>query len=684
MNTAVLKKFAQGARRKLIEQIQSKLNFVLNQDTPELRERSRQVQEIREQVDVHGEEQVIERVAYIWFNRFMALRYMDANEYTAVKTVSAPQGFTMPEILSDAQKGIIDEDLTVNRDRINQLLSGTINHPNAQNEVYKMLLVSACNYYSSIMPFMFEEIADYSELLMPDDLLSTQSIINDFMQLDEEDIAEVQSIGWMYQFYISEKKDDVFAALKKNKKVTAENIPAATQLFTPHWIVQYMVENSLGRLWMLNHPNSKLKEHMPYYIEPNSEPNSEPRMDTNEHQLKTGKTISVDPEGVDKENSSSSGSSATCTQGSAGLDNKNISVDSCELVVKEDHKKEVQEEDYIKISSPEELKICDPACGSGHILVYAFDLLTKIYEEELYETKEIPRLILEKNLFGLEIDERAAELASFALFMKARAYDRRFFKRVAKGRLSPNDTAFGQVTSNICELQNIVFDEGELAPYMDKVGVDKNGVNLFTQDLQYTLHQFDQAKNFGSLITPRLQTVDAARTQVDSLHMEDDLYYANTHRKVAKALQMADYLSPKYHCVVANPPYMGGKGMNPELANFAKKTYPDSKSDLFAMFMERSVELSCSSGYMGMINMQSWMFLSSFEKLRTKILANQTILSMAHLGPRGFDSIGGEVVQTVAFVLENKHKPEYNGAFIRLIEGRSEAEKSEMFKKAIK
>lgn len=569
MNTNILKSFAQEARKKLLEQVEVKLDYVLNTDTPELRQKTVQIEKLRAKVEAKGKDSVIRYVAYVWFNRFMAICFMDASNYSDEKVVRAREGATQPEILANARSGVIDPELNVDSKRIANLLNGSIKHSNPINEVYKMLLIAACNNYYKLMPFMFEDSAHYTELLMPDDLLSEQSITHQFMQLDAENINEVESIGWMYQFYISEKKDEVFADLKKNIKITSENIPAATQLFTPNWIVRYLVENSLGRLWMLNNPGSKLKEHMDYYIEP-----------------------------------------------------------------------ETAEEDYLKISSPEEIRICDPACGSGHMLVYAFDLLTKIYEEAFYDTKEIPKLILEKNLYGIEIDERAGELAKFALFMKARAYYRRFFRN--------------PVQPNICVLENIDFEDGELNTYMDSVGD-----NLFTLNLQTALHQFTNVENFGSLIRPEFIDVHAIQDILQDANVDNNVFLFRTHKKVLKALEMTDYLSPKYHVVVANPPYMGGKGMNTEISIFAKKNYSDSKSDLFAMFIERGFELVIDRGYNAMVTMQSWMFLSSYGKLRQKLLSKITIECMAHMG----NMVMGIAFGTNATVWQKTYKPDRKGHF---------------------
>tara|TARA_B100001109_G_scaffold246056_1_gene234408 strand:- start:61326 stop:64784 length:3459 start_codon:yes stop_codon:yes gene_type:complete len=597
METSKLKKFAQFARRSLLEQVTAKLKLVLADESPARRERPQAIKKLEEAVTDQGKEQVIERVAYIWFNRFCALRFMDVNRYNRIGIVSPAEGQFQPEILADAKMGHIDEEMVSEstRQKIFALLDGKTPSQDPQGEAYRLLVVAACNYWYSAMPFLFERIDDYTELLMPDDLLSGNSILAYTREAMTPDACEdVEVIGWLYQFYISEKKDQVFADLKKNKKVTPENIPAATQLFTPHWIVRYLVENSLGRLWMLNRPNSGLIEQMDYYIKPE------------------------DPE-----------------------------------------------TDFLRINSPEEIKICDPACGSGHMLTYAFDLLYAIYEEEGYEPADIPAKILTHNLYGIEIDERAGELAAFALTMKARAKQRRFFRK--------------PVQPNICVLESVRFDEGELKEYMDFVGRD-----LFTAPLQTTLRQFEEADNFGSLIRPDVTDVEGMFRILESKNVSGQLFISMTHQKVLQALRQSDYLSPKYHVVIANPPYMGGGGMNGRLKVFAQDNYKASKSDLFAMFIERNLDLGTASSFVAMITMQSWMFLTSFENLRTKLLNQQTLISLAHLGPRAFDSIGGEVVSTVAFVLKNASDKAYKSSNVRLVEGRNEQEKMRLFAKAIK
>ena len=592
MDTNALKKFAQSARNLLIDQVRSKLDLVLNPSSPARREHPQVMKELDAAIARDGKAQVIEQVAYTWFNRFTALRFMDVNGYTAVGAVSPAEGQTRPEILAEAMAGNLTDGAPSS---IAALLDGRTPSSDPQGEAYRQLLVHACNQWHGPMPFLFEELDDYTELLMPEDLLSQSSILVELRKVMTEDACrEVEIIGWLYQFYISEKKDQVFAGLKKNQKITADNIPAATQLFTPHWIVRYLVENSLGRLWLLNRPGSRLAERMDYYIAP-----------------------------------------------------------------------EEPETEFLKITKPEEIKLCDPAAGSGHMLTYAFDLLYAIYEEEGYDATEIPALILTHNLTGVEIDDRAGALAAFALAMKAAARlgRRRFLRMGAK--------------PDICVLQNVSFTPAEMQDVAAVVGKD-----LFTDELRETLGQFEQAKNFGSLIVPKLRDPAETLRVVEARDFGGDLLLTDVKARVLTVLRMAEALSPKYHVVVANPPYMGRGGMNPTLMTWTEANYSDSKSDLFAMFMVRSLMLNVQGGFMAMINMQSWMFLSSFEKMRGWLLASSHLTSMAHLGERAFDTIGGSVVSTTAFVFEKSRKASSAGYFVRLVDGRNENEKLEALKRA--
>ncbi|MDB3929303.1 BREX-1 system adenine-specific DNA-methyltransferase PglX [Paracoccaceae bacterium] len=596
MDTNALKRFAQEARIVLKNKVSSKIDLVLNEKSSARRENSKAVRDLESKIRATNKDKVVEQVAYTWFNRFTALQYMDVNGYNRVRVIAPADNQTRPEIMSDASAGVFDDNLVSENTKniVTSLLDGRSASIDPDNEAYRYLIVSACNYWHSAMPFLFEKIADYTELLMPDDLLSGNSILVKLRDaMTPENCEDVEVIGWLYQFYISEKKDEVFAGLKKNQKVTPENIPAATQLFTPNWIVKYLVENSLGRLWMLNRPNSSLIDQMEYYIAP-----------------------------------------------------------------------EEPETDFLKITSPEEIKICDPACGSGHMLTYSFDLLYSIYEEEGYDATSIPTLILQNNLYGIELDQRAGELSAFALTMKARGKHRRFLHN--------------PVQPNICVLENVKFQPQELDEYMTAVGRD-----LFTHPLRITLAQFVEADNFGSLIQPALQDVEGTLEVLQSKDLSGNLFLKATQGQVLKVLSQADYLRQKYHVVVANPPYMGSKGMNEKLSDYAKKEYPDSKSDLFAMFMERTLRMTVKRGVMAMINMQSWMFLSSYEKLRGKLLSNATLITMAHMGPRGFDTIGGEVVSTTAFAFQNQIDQNYSAKFLRLITGKNESEKSRMTRHTI-
>ena len=598
MDTSKLKRFAQFARRSLIEQVTSRLNLVLQSESMARREYGEAIAAIEEELGGSGKwrvgsgewERLVERVAYVRFNRICALRFMDVNRYTKIGVLSPAEGQFQPEILAEAKMGHIDEDLVADavvRDRIFALLNGTSPSPDPQTEAYRSLIVSVCNHFYKAMPYLFDRIANYTELLMPDDLLSGNSILAYTREAMTPDVCkDVEAIGWLYQFYISEKTKEVADGLKKNRKITPKNIPAYTQRFTPKWIVRYLVENSLGRLWMLNHPNSHLK--IDSYISP-----------------------------------------------------------------------EQTETDFPQITKPEDIKICDPACGSGHMLVYAFDLLYAIYEEEGYEPAEIPEKILTFNLFGIEIDERAGELAAFALTMKARAKHRGFFNKGIK--------------PNICVLENVSFADDDVQGYMDFVGRD-----LFTAPLLRTLHEFEESNNFGSLIRPTVTDVAGMVEVLRSKNVEGSLFFYRTHEKVLRVLRQADFLSSKYHVVIANPPYLGGNGMNNRMSAWVKDNYPNSKSDLFAMFMERNLELAVKNGLVAMVTMQSWMFLSSFEKLREKLIAKQDIATLIQIGYNSFPDLNSKVVQACAFVLVNSPHKDL-GAYINLNDAPQSADKELVF-----
>jgi hypothetical protein len=585
MNTNNLKRFAREARIKLIDQVGRKLAFVLsNTDPVFIDTNATQIQSLKNKIQAQGKEHVIDTVAYTWFNRLMALRFMDANGYTSPKVVTPVVGKS-PEILQNALSGQIDENLKINRQRLNDLLDGKLVIADAQTEAYKMLLIASCNQWHTAMPFMFERISDYTELLLPDDLLSENSIITDIRNgMSEDDCGQEELIGWLYQFYIADKKDDVFEGLKKNIKITAENIPAATQLFTPRWIVRYMVENTLGKLWLTLKPNSKIRQFMPYYIE-----------------APEGNAPAPLPEGI-----------------------KGVT----------------------------DITFLDPCQGSGHVLVYAFDLFTKIYEEEGYNTNEIPALILEHNLFGIDIDERAAQLAAFALTMKARSYFSRFLRK--------------PVQPHVIALENVNEDIIKQAVKLPLAVAGK----LVYDYRDLTLYNLTQADNFGSLIQIDPEELKALSIQKGSIWQAQE----------QKLKEQAQYLSRQYHCVVTNPPYMGWKGMNEVLRRYVEEYYYDSRTDLMASFIERCINICSANGYSALINQQTWMFISSYEDLRHKILSNYFISTLLHLGLGVFKELNTKVVQSVALTIQNIKNPTQESTFFDLREGKDLEEKEEFFK----
>lgn len=596
MNTAQLKKFAQEARIKLIASIEGKLEEVLTLDSSQIRAREEVINRLKTDLEKIGKETFVEKIADVWFNRFVALRYMDANDFQplGINIISPAAGREegTPQILSDIQAGVFPADLELDQQYINDLLNGVSESNNIENTIFRHVLIAVCNDLHRIFPFLFERINDYSELLLPEDLTSPFSIVTDVLKnMPTEDCKEVEIIGWLYQFYISEKKDEVFASKSKIKK---EDIPAATQLFTPRWIVEYMVQNTVGKLWLQNNPNSSLRTQMPYYIENPSEGN----------------------------------------------------------------------EEYLKVSTVEEIKLLDQACGSGHILVYGFELFTKIYEEQGYSPSEIPAKIIANNLFGMDIDERAAQLAAFAVTMKARAYYRRFFRKV----IVPNVLCYTDVEFTPDEFEDLATDY--------KI----QEIDAFKKDLAL----LSQATNLGSLIQPEtsLEELLEIQKQVKTRGLPTDMFRRSAFIQLNIALDQLIVLKEKYHCVVDNPPYMGGANMNLELSAFVKEKFPNSKADLMACFMEVGIAALYPSGLMGMINQHSWMFLSSYEVLRKYLIDTVHIDSLLHLGPRTFPEIGGEVVQNAAFTLLNRISTE-KGSYIRLVDYETTQLKSQKTLEAI-
>jgi hypothetical protein len=581
METAPLKSYATWARTELIKEVGARIAAVLAPGSTERVEEAPAVKALEAAVKAAGGEaagraKVADKVAYTWFNRIIALRFMDANGYTVIGVVSPHRGQTsgQPEVLADAKRGVIDTDVVGKRaaDTITALLDGTRRSSDPQGEAYSVLLADYCRYWHRSMPFIFEREGDYTELLIPANLLADDSVVaRSVAVLTEEVCQDVEIIGWLYQFYISERKDEVFAGFKKNKKAGADEIPAATQLFTPHWIVRYLVENSLGRLWMLNHPDSRLVDQMDYYISP-----------------------------IDEET------------------------------------------DFLKITKAEELTVIDPACGSGHMLTYAFDLLYAIYEEEGYTPSQIPGLILTHNLYGTEIDHRAGALAAFALTMKAAAKRKVFLK--------------DPVEPNVCVLDPISFSADELS-YLVTKGGDRHAEEAFW-------NQFAEADTFGSLIQPDPVLTARLAEHLATIDDRGDLLRADALSWAQRVITQAAYLTGDYAVVVANPPYMGSKQMNALLSQFMKDEYPTGKADLMTAFMLKSQILTKPGGVWGMINLPSWMSLKSFAELRYDLLLDQRLVSMVHLGRGVFGSDFG----SAAFVVANAKGDGGRAVYRRLFE----------------
>lgn len=621
MNKNAIKKFATEARRELISRVsQRALKYGIsdkevgnpNDDSvgghllssTEKKQRAALIEQIKEK----GYEQVMEDVAYTWFNRFSALRFMEVNGYlpTKVRVFTDENNAFKPQILTEA--------IHMELDGLDMEKVYVYKEANDNDELYKYLLITQCNALNNVLPGMFQKIADYTELLFPDNLLREGSVVHQMIELiDEDDWKDaVQIIGWLYQYYNSEKKDDVFAALKKNVKITKENIPAATQLFTPDWIVRYMVENSLGRLWVEGHPNDKvkfivdereggqgreLKSQWKYYLE---EAEQEPDVQVQLASIR---------------------------------------------------------EEY-KALKPEDILCIDPCSGSGHILAYMFDVLVQIYESYGYTTRESVASIVENNIYGLDIDDRAAQLAYFAVMMKARQYDRRFFSRGIQPRV------YAIAESN----------------HVDSFTLDYfcNGDAKLTAAMKTIIKELHDAKEYGSILTVTPQDWSALYARFDEVRDDISLSKESVLNNLLPLVQVAEALSQKYDVVVTNPPYMGSSGMSAKLSDYVKKNYPDSKADLFAVFIEKCGQMPKKNGYQAMITQHAWMFLLSFEKLRNKIL-NRDIINMVHLGARAFEEIGGEVVQTTSFVIRKSHIKDYNGKYCRLIEPTTQKGKEEMF-----
>ena len=542
---------------------------------------------------------VVDKVAYTWFNRLIAVRYMEVNDLLPSRTrvLSSADGRAEPQIVTSPFDAVLDYTPAEQQQIV------ALKNDNKLDEAFRLLFLKQCAALGDCLPRLFEQVDDYMPLLLALSFTDKDGVVchlvNDIPESDWQDA--VQIVGWLYQYYNTEPKEQVFANLKKNIKISAENIPAATQLFTPDWIVRYMVENSLGRLWSEGHPDFD-KSEWKYYLD---EAPQEPQVAQQLAELRKG---------------------------------------------------------YAALT-PEDIKCIDPCMGSGHILAYLFDVLMQIYRSAGYTDRDAAASIVEHNLYGLDIDDRAAQMAYFVVMMKGCHYDSRFLRR----HLKPHVYA--------------IQESGELtSDALGRLGKQESTARAL-------LDGFKNAKEYGSILQPKvtLAELDALQEQLrevdgasDMGSLPDQLVAGQIVNVLYPLIEQARMLVQKYDVVVTNPPYMGGSGMNARLSDYVKKYYPDSKSDLFAVFIERCAQMDKRGGYQAMITQHAWMFLSSFEKLRAKLQLIDTV-NMAHLGARGFDEIGGEVVQTTSFVMRSSHTKGYKGTYCRLIDGDSEKAKAEMF-----
>lgn len=549
---------------------------------------------------------IIEEVAYTWFNRLIAVRFMEVNDYlpSHVRVLSAESGKTEPDIVTNP----FDAELNLLSTEEEKII--TLKRENKLDEAFKMLFIKQCNALNEILPALFEKTSDYTELLLNLSVIDQDGVVYHLVHdIPEEDFnvsagGQVEIIGWMYQYYNTEPKNDAFA---KKGKITKEEVPAVTQLFTPDWIVRYMVENSLGRLWVEGHPDADLQGKWKYYLE---EAEQEPEVQAELAKIR---------------------------------------------------------EEYAKLK-PEDIKLIDPCMGSGHILVYAFDIFMQIYENAGWSAREAAQSIVEHNIYGLDIDDRAAQLSYFAVMMKARQYDRRIFTRGVR----PNVYAIQE--SNGINREQLKYFGAELDE------MEKNTAILQIEGLLDTLAD---AKEYGAILNVDEYDWDLLRRWVNSVDMGSQITFDTygldeTAEKLKELIEIGAIMAQKYEVVATNPPYAGTSNLSAKVNNFVKKYYPDSKADLFAVFIERCGEMLKKNGYQAMITQHSWMFLSSYEKLREK-LQQRIIVNMAHLGARAFEEIGGEVVQTTSFIMRKTTTPRFIGKYVRLVEGRSQQEKEKIF-----
>lgn len=558
-----------------------------------------------------GYDELVEESAYIWFNRLVALAFMESNDYIEERFIFSDGDKINPEIIDNYYTmDFFDELEESEKNKIHNLKDKNTN--DSIDEMYSILLEEKCFELSKIMPFMFDKKGGYADILFPENLLMPDSFLmklrevfedsKEYNESKDEKIVPVEIIGWLYQYYNSELKDEVFADLKKNKKITKEKIAPATQLFTPHWIVKYMAENSLGKLAVENCGASKnLKENWKYYIE----------------------------------NSASE------------KDSERLNI--------------------------EDIKIIDPAMGSGHMLTYCFDLLMEIYDNLGWGTKDSVISILKNNIYGLEIDKRAGQLASFAIFMKGREYFSRLFKVAERENINLNTFWIDESDEISDEIRKIIYENS-------------------LKNLETLLSNFTNAKEYGSILKISDINLESLNIEIEKL---DNIYHSQgqlslmtgekavldfekEYEKIKKLARQQEIFQNKFDIVITNPPYMGGKGYSEKLKKYVEKNYKDGKGDLFAVFIEKCNELTKKDRYTSMITMQSWMFLSSFENLRKMIIDKTEIQSLNHLGTRAFEEIGGEVVSTVSWISKKKI-PNEKGIYIRLVDYNDAQWKEEEF-----
>lgn len=540
-------------------------------------------------IKTDGYKAVIEEFAYTWFNRFVALRFMETHDFLphGFHVLSSRDGNLEPEILKNL--AYVKDELKLDINLCNALKT-----QGKLEELYRYVLFRQCKALSGILPMLFSDENDYLELLLPKILLKGETVLTRLLEIPEEAfLQDVEIIGWMYQFYISVKKDEVFAS---KKTITKDTLPAVTQLFTPDWIVRYMAENSIGRIWIESYPNSSLKSDMKYYV--------------------------TDPEQT------------------------------------QEIKRKIDAVKYQNVR-PEDIKVLEPCCGSGHILVYVFDLLFKMYEEKGYQSREIPSLILKNNIFGLDVDKRASQLASFALIMKARSLNSKFFSESY------------YVAPYVYEIwdSRLLLSLGYKKQLEDLKLLSESEID----DIEYIIESFRYGKTIGSLLKIKPLNYDRVENSIKTIEAKavpnlfNTTFLSDGIKLLKRLVKQAKVMSGKYDVMITNPPYIGISSMESPVKDYAITFYPNSKSDMFAMFME--TEFVKPNGFYAMINMHSWMFLSSYEKLRKSILTTKEIVNMIHLGAHAFEAIGGEVVQTTSFVIRNVNIGG-NGVYFRLVDSK--------------